>query len=172
MIEQAKQMAFWAHEGQLYGEHPYNVHLDDVVGVLKRFNQNREVLIIAAYLHDTIEDTELPLESLRVFGDDVVDIVYAVTNEIAETRHERLIKTYPKIRKNKDATIVKLADRIANVEACLRDAPEMYQQYCFEYSLFRKSLYSFDTDTQAMWEHLDKLCPIISFDGCLVPLSD
>jgi (p)ppGpp synthase/HD superfamily hydrolase len=158
MIEQAKQMASWAHEGQLYGYHPYTVHLNDVVNVLKRFGHNKDVLVAAAYLHDTLEDTPLPFESLFLFGEDVVNIVYAVTNEIADTRQERLLKTYPKIRANKNAIIVKLADRIANVEACLRDAPDMYQQYLSEYGLFRIHLFQADPDTDAMWSYLDKLC--------------
>lgn len=83
----------------------------------KELHQN---LQIAAWLHDILEDTTLSEEGLRrKFGDTITDLVVAVTNKPGRNRMERHAATYPKIRANPTAVILKLADRIVNVEASL-----------------------------------------------------
>lgn len=158
MIRRARQLAIEAHGDQKYGDSPYIVHLEAVVEVLVRFHYTREELLTAAYLHDVLEDTDFSESELRaIFGDSVYRIVKAVTNEPGPTRKERLEKTYPKIKKDIDALTLKLADRIANVEASIRNSPENLSKYRAEYNNFRLSLYVFDIRVASMWDHLDQL---------------
>jgi (p)ppGpp synthase/HD superfamily hydrolase len=146
----------WArerHRGQLYGGAPYDTHLEATAEVLRRFGYGDPVLLSAAYLHDTIEDTgATPEEIARLFGERVASIVAAVSDPAGATRGERKAAAYPRIALIPDAVRVKLADRIANVEA----GGSMVAQYRGEHDGFRRALRT-DGIAEEMWEHLDGL---------------
>jgi guanosine-3',5'-bis(diphosphate) 3'-pyrophosphohydrolase len=75
------------------------------------------VVIIAALLHDTVEDTETTLEELAdVFGDEVAGIVLEVTDDksLAKTERKRLQIEHATCISYR-AKLVKLADKICNV---------------------------------------------------------
>jgi len=115
---EAKAAIFAAtrHAGKLYGEEPYTVHLAAVRNVLHDYGFNGD-LGIAGWLHDTIEDTATTREEIASrFGAHVADLVWAVTG-VGATRKERNHSAYTKIVRCPGAVILKLADRIANVEA-------------------------------------------------------
>jgi (p)ppGpp synthase/HD superfamily hydrolase len=97
-----------------------------------------------------------------MFGRRVADLVHRVTNEEGKNRRERHEKTYPKIQASDDAITLKLADRIANIEASyeLNDEGKM-EMYAKEYKGFRDKLYK-PGSHDAMWRHLDFL---IGYDG-------
>lgn len=157
MITQAKKFAEQAHAKQKYGEFPYLKHLNDVVSVLIRFGVTEGTLLIAAYLHDTVEDTPVKIEEIKdLFGEKVSNIVAAVTNEPGINRKERNLKTYPKVRSNNEATILKLADRIANVEFSVSEKSSLLHMYKKEYAEFKRALQKKDPTQNLMWEHLDK----------------
>ena len=112
----------WArelHDGQSYGHLPYTVHLDAVADVLRQFGHGDDrVLMSAGYLHDAIEDQGVTREQIAArFGDRVADIVDAVSDPDGEDRSTQKAAAYPRIRDLDEAVIVKLADRIANVQA-------------------------------------------------------
>lgn len=154
-VEKAKKIALEAHGDQKYGNHPYSVHLEAVVEALIRFGYGqREDLLVAGYLHDSLEDTDLPEEVVREFGEAVLAMVKGVTNEEGANRKERNAKTYPKIKSTPDALVLKLADRIANVEASA-SRPDKLEMYRSEYKGFREAL--FDGRYLSMWDHLDNL---------------
>ncbi len=145
-----------AHAGQVYNkEVPYTVHLDCVVEVLGRFGERSEEMKTAAWLHDTIEDTGTSYNDIKDrFGVDVAETVYAVTNELGRNRKERHAKTAPKIKNNNKASLLKLADRIANVEygAATGGKRDMYIK---EFPEFFAALYVPHTITHVtMWHHL------------------
>ena len=157
-LQAAQALAETAHEGQTYGEHPYVKHLGEVVGVLKRFGVTDEDLLVSGWLHDSVEDTSTTVEQIEMmFGRRVSDLVYRVTNEQGKNRKERHEKTYPKIQESDDAITLKLADRIANVEASidLNDEGKL-KMYTKEYVGFRDKLNKPGTH-DAMWRHLDFL---------------
>lgn len=114
----AREFAIRAHGDQKYGNRPYSFHIDDVVAVLLSFagaTADKHVLK-AAYLHDVLEDTSVSIDELTdEFGAEVADLVWRVTDEPGRNRKERKVKTYPKIKGNRGATLIKMADRIANV---------------------------------------------------------
>lgn len=155
MVEKARKIALIAHGDQKYGNQPYSVHLEAVAGILQRFGYNDEEMLASAFLHDSLEDTDLSEEVVREFGDRVLRAVKAVTNEQGANRKERNAKTYPKIKANPDALVLKLADRIANVEASLANSPDKLEMYRKEYAGFREALY--DPKALSMWDHLDRL---------------
>ncbi len=124
-LQKAREFAIQSHGEQKYGVYPYEIHLGNVVSVLLRFgvvpDSERNVnLIAAAWLHDVLEDTPVTYKEIEeAFNPQVAQIVFAVTDEPGATRKERKEKTYVKLAENPSGVIVKLADRIANVEFSL-----------------------------------------------------
>lgn len=155
MVDEARLVAQVAHGSQTYGDiFPYVKHLDDVVGVLRRFGLGQGPLVIAGYLHDAIEDGDVSYNDIKThFGEKVAEIVYCVTDELGRNRKERKEKTLPKIASNPDAILVKLADRIANIEHGGRKS--MYRK---EHQEFKDALGpASSADAKPMWEHLEDL---------------
>jgi (p)ppGpp synthase/HD superfamily hydrolase len=146
-----------AHGAQKYGDFHYLLHLEEVRDVLLRYGFTTEMFPIlhqAAYLHDVFEDTNVPPDTMLQLGVDpeAVKLALAVTDEPGPNRKERKIATYGKISKMPAAIILKLADRIANVES--GGKIDMYKE---EYPTFKATLQVNDYAARSMWEHLDKL---------------
>ena len=160
-VKEAAYLAIGQHGTQTYDGHPYYYHLEQVVDVLIEFGFTEDVYVISGYLHDTLEDTSISYNDIKKqFGLDVAEIVYAVTDELGRNRKERKSKTYPKIKANPRAIIIKLADRIANLRNSLKMKPEMAEMYSKEYEEFSKSLYEESCETQPMWDELDNILNI------------
>jgi (p)ppGpp synthase/HD superfamily hydrolase len=155
--KEARMVSIQAHGNQTYdGIFPYKKHLDDVVDVLKRFGFTGKY-IVAGYLHDIIEDTALSYNKVKKhFGFEVAEMVYCVTDELGRDREEKKRKTLPKTASNSSAIVLKLADRIANIEH--GGKIDMYKK---EYSEFRKALYdNTPEDAKPMWVVLERLLGI------------
>lgn len=113
---QAKAFAVAAHGPQRYGDRPYHDHLAEVVRVLHDSGY-AGTYEAAGWLHDVVEDTAVELATVADrFGPDVAAMVDAVTG-LGATRAERNARIYERIAREPRAAVVKLADRIANVEA-------------------------------------------------------
>jgi (p)ppGpp synthase/HD superfamily hydrolase len=93
-------------------------------------------------------------------------IVDGVTDEQGANRAERHKKTYPKTASDQAYTIVKLADRIANMRESEKTSPGLLKMYRREYPEFRKALkepwgvvhkYREAHGLTAMWAELDQL---------------
>jgi hypothetical protein len=85
------------HAAQRYGDQPYTVHLEHVRAVLASFGHGG-ALGVAAWLHDTVEDTATTREEIAErFGEDVAALVWAVTGT-GKNRKERNASAYEKIR--------------------------------------------------------------------------
>jgi|CXWL01.1.fsa_nt_gi (p)ppGpp synthase/HD superfamily hydrolase len=142
-INRMKHFAEIAHFGQTYNDEvPYTYHLEQVQAVLVRFGVRETVLLVAGTGHDLLEDTRKSYNDIKErFGFEVAELIYAVTNEVGRNRKERAAKTYPKIAGNNNATILKLADRIANLEYGLASGSKQVEMYRREYPEFRKALY-------------------------------
>jgi (p)ppGpp synthase/HD superfamily hydrolase len=171
ILGESMLFALERHKDQMYGRKPYHVHLLDVVNVLRRFvdwDDLDQDFVDAAWLHDVVEDTGTPLEEVRKrFGERVADIVYAVTNAEGANRKERAAATYPKIRATSNALVIKLADRIANLEQCVshdrlgKRPGRLFQMYLREWAAFQEGLRQRcrgeGATCKLMWEHIDKL---------------
>lgn len=118
LIPRARAFALAMHGDQLYGTRPYIEHLDRVAE-LARENGGCAWLIAAAYLHDILEDTKCTLERLAMlFGVRIAGWVYAVTGTGA-TRAERQQSIVMRLQYTPGARLLKLCDRVANVEQCI-----------------------------------------------------
>ena len=152
--KEARMVAVKAHSNQSYDEiFPYEKHLDDVVDVLKRFGYSGKY-IVSGYLHDSIEDDGISYNDIKKhFGIEVAEMVFCVTDELGRNRKEKKEKTLPKTASNPDAIILKLGDRIANIEHGGK-----IDMYAKEYAEFRGALYlNTPIGARPMWEHLEKL---------------
>lgn len=120
IILRARDFAAERHKGQVRNtkeQQPYICHLEEVAELLTDFGAEDDV-ILAAWLHDVVEDcppTSLE-EITELFGARVTSIVAEVTDDKSLPKAERKrlqIKTAPE--KSFEASLIKLADRIANV---------------------------------------------------------
>jgi len=126
-IEKAYQIANEAHQGQvrLSGE-PYIMHPLSVAVILASLGMD-QASIIAALLHDTVEDTAMTYaEVKKQFGETIADLVDGVTKigkvplqtkeeQQAENVRKMLIAMSRDIR----VIIIKLADRLHNMRTLM-----------------------------------------------------
>lgn len=163
-VRRAFEFAMFHHSKQIYADdHPYILHLYDVTMVLLEFGFTQPRLLCAAWMHDIIEDTECNYSDVKSrFGEEIADIVYAVTDELGKNRNERKEKTLPKLDGFHDAQVVKLADVIANVRQCHRNGNKMYKRYHKEYASLEKYKGQAERDDHmnALWNELDKLLSV------------
>lgn len=160
----AKEMQVKAHEEQKYGEYPYSYHIEHVEDVFRRFYQRSEeglaAVFIAICLHDALEDTSLTREEIQTeLNEDIATLVWRVTDEPGKNRKERKEKTYLKTREDERAIIIKLADRIANVESCQSSNNRLLKMYQKEHAEFVQALRPFCTTVIAekMWVYLGNI---------------
>jgi len=86
-------------------------------------------------------------------------LTWSVTNEEGKNRSERHAKTYPKVAATPFATLLKLADRVANVEASLTVGGRLLGMYQKEHAGLREALWREGGPEAALWAHLDSLFP-------------
>ena len=155
LLRDALFVAENAHKNQKYDEiFPYIKHIYDVIDVLKRFDFKSNKMLIGAALHDTIEDDGISYNDIKKhFGIDVAEMVFCVTDELGRNWKEKKEKTLPKTMSNPDAIILKLADRIANIEH--GGKIDMYRKEQID---FKGTLYlSTPLEARVMWDYLDNL---------------
>lgn len=158
LVARARRLALAAHGEQRYGADPYRVHLEHVVEVLMRFAHD-DVMQAAAWLHDTVEDTGLTIDEVAAeVGPEVAAIVAAVTDEPGANRAARKAATLVKLAAaGRAARAVKLADRIANVEASIAHGRgDLFAMYAAEHAAFRAALF-LPGELDPQWSHLDGL---------------
>ncbi len=157
MLEKSRKFAIIAHASQKYGDKPYSYHLDSVAKLLQPHGKLAQVI---GYLHDVVEDTNITLSELSAeFSSFIADAVSILTDEPGKNRKERKEKTYKKMSrvsgKLELALIVKAADRLSNILACIDfnrlDKLEMYKS---EHSIFKKSVYR-PSLCQDIWEKIE-----------------
>jgi (p)ppGpp synthase/HD superfamily hydrolase len=117
---------------------PYVNHLLEVAELVSGALTEPDVdLVIAALLHDTIEDTDVTKSELAErFGADVADLVSEVTDDKSLPKQERKrlqIANAP--HKSIRAQVIKLADKTSNLRAILASPPadwdlQRQQEYC------------------------------------------
>ena len=105
---------------------PYINHPVQVAETLWTIGEVRDdTLLVAAILHDTIEDTATSPEEIRTqFGDQVLALVLEVTDDKSlpdKVRKQLQIETAP--HKSQRAKLLKLADKICNVRDLIDSPP-------------------------------------------------
>ena len=161
-LERALLVAEKAHANQSYDIYPYFYHIKQVVKIATELGFD-ESIIVASALHDTLEDTDLSYNDIKkAFGLEVAEIVYCVTDELGRNRKERKEKTYPKIKSNWKAVVVKICDRIANVNQSKLYNKTLFEMYKKEHQDFTKNLKSDINEDYAIEKAWQKLYLIIN----------
>lgn len=168
-IEQAKQMAHEAHDSigqkRKYTGEPYWVHTDEVASIVQA-DKGDEDMIIAAHLHDIIEDV-FPINPhydlyliASTFGDDVTRIVSELTDEYTRENYPHMKRAQRKdMERRRIATIslaaktVKLADLISNTKSIVLHDPDFAKTYLKEKSELLEVL---KDGSPVLWAHADE----------------
>lgn len=130
-LTMAYELACKAHEGQLRNSgEPYIIHPLNVAYILAELEMDI-TSIIAAVLHDVVEDTSCTIEEVKQkFGSDVALLVDGVTKlekipltSKKEQQVENLRKMFLSMAKDIRVIMIKLADRLHNMRT-LKYKPE------------------------------------------------
>jgi (p)ppGpp synthase/HD superfamily hydrolase len=110
---------------------PYINHLIEVADLVAlSLTEPDTNLIMAAFLHDVVEDTPTTNQELvERFGPDVAALVAEVTDDKSLPKAERKrlqIETAPK--RSERAQSIKIADKISNLRAILHSPPTDWDQ--------------------------------------------
>ena len=132
-INKAIEFAKEKHKKQKrkFQDEPYFNHPMRVVKILQNYT-NEEDLIIAAYLHDTIEDTKTKFEEiLEIFGEIVANLVWELTSDKKEAKKVgKAIYLANKVNiMSEGALLIKLCDRLDNVSGFEQEPKDFVKRY-------------------------------------------
>ena len=104
---------------------PYINHPLALASLLAERGVHDPTVLMAALLHDTVEDTATTFEEIeRSFGREVADIVREVTDDKALSKGERKrLQIEHAAGLSRPAKLVKLADKICNLRDVLASPP-------------------------------------------------
>lgn len=107
-------------------QEPYINHLVEVAELVAGATDGDDIdLIVAALMHDTVEDTQVtPADLTREFGPRVAALVAEVTDDrtLPQAERKRLqVEHAPHL--SRDAQIIKLADKTSNVRDIAASPP-------------------------------------------------
>ncbi|MDD4094953.1 MAG: bifunctional (p)ppGpp synthetase/guanosine-3',5'-bis(diphosphate) 3'-pyrophosphohydrolase [Oscillospiraceae bacterium] len=132
--------AYKAHGAQLRrtGE-PYIIHPLATTEILTELEVDTDTLV-AALLHDTVEDTDVDLGLIEeLFGDEVVQLVDGVTklskisySSKEEVQAENMRKMFLAMAKDIRVVLIKLADRLHNMRTMKHLSPEKQLEKALE----------------------------------------
>jgi (p)ppGpp synthase/HD superfamily hydrolase len=163
-IADAKEIAMHAHDGDTRGPHPYSTHfLRVATRIIYYFQVGDPDIIIAALLHDTVEDhperlidkTRTPLDILRTdqdfthaaldfighrFNERTARLVASVTNPPFDPTKNKNLQYYNHIvtslTQDPEARIIKLSDFIENCNGLRysEDPPQRVRKRALKYA--------------------------------------
>jgi len=164
LVEKARFFSKKSHRSvnQKYdGKCYFKIHILSVADIANKFKHlipfDFEIVLAACYLHDVIEDCRINYNEIKKeFGEQVAELVYALTNEKGRTRKDRAnLKYYQGIKNVEYATFVKLCDRIANIEYSKKQKSTMFEKYKKENKFFNEQLY--DSRYKEMFDYIDEI---------------
>lgn len=134
--KKAAKFAYKKHEGQTRSDgSPYIKHPANVASYIRKFKQSKKIdaLVSAAYLHDTVEDTDATYEQIeKMFGKLVSSLVKELTSDkeqIAKVGKQKYL-TDKMSKMSSWGLVVKLADRLDNVQdIATAKTPEWRKKY-------------------------------------------
>lgn len=141
-MNDARRFAEERHRTQRYGDAPYVVHLDAVASLVRDYGEDA---VTVAYLHDIVEDTCTTVSEIRAaYGDLVADCVALLTDPPGKNRKERKAALHDRLAsvtvEMELALIVKAADRLANLQACVDNGnASLLEMYRREHPAFRSA---------------------------------
>ena len=160
-IQDAIAFAKDRHQTQKYADQPYEFHLARVAQKLSMYGFTDAIFQIAAWLHDTIEDTDTTLAEIRErFGYDVNALVWCVTG-VGENRKIRNQSIAEKLFLFPLACPLKAADRLVNHETSICDPGKHGEPSLKHILMYLNERTKFegmvkDHIPPAMWEELQR----------------
>jgi (p)ppGpp synthase/HD superfamily hydrolase len=129
VLHAAETAARWHVHQRRKGEagEPYINHLLEVALLVAQATHGQDFnLVIAALLHDVIEDCEIPASAIAAeFGADVAGLVAEVTDDKSLPKLERKrLQIDHAAHASPRAKILKLADKISNLRAMQASPPK------------------------------------------------
>lgn len=141
---------------------PYSAHLEMALAIATMFiklvpRPKRELVRAAISCHDLMEDARVSWgELVDLFGKDLAELVYALTNEKGRTAADKEnYKYYAGIREIPYADFVKICDRTANVLYSALTNSAMLRSYRSRQRDFREQLYS--DKYEPMFDYLESI---------------
>jgi hypothetical protein len=140
LVARARQFATRAHRRidhrRKYDERPYEVHLKSVAQLVAAVTDDPET-IAAAWLHDTVEDTEVTIDEIRDrFGTGVAELVSDLTDVSrpgdGNRAARKAIDRAHTARASPRAKTVKLADLLDNFRDIRRGDPRFARVFADE----------------------------------------
>lgn len=148
LVERAREFATMKHNeiGQVrkYTGEPYICHPEAVVALVKTVPHTDEMLA-AAWLHDTVEDTNCSFSELeRLFGSDVASLVEMLTDvskpEDGNRAVRKAIDRAHTATATPEAKTIKLADLLDNSVSIIDNDPRFAKVYMKEKELLLEVL--------------------------------
>jgi guanosine-3',5'-bis(diphosphate) 3'-pyrophosphohydrolase len=104
---------------------PYMNHLTEVAELVAQATDGDMDVVIAAILHDTVEDTDTTIDELRAaFGPRIASLTSEVTDDKSlpkQVRKDLQVEHAP--HASRGAQIIKLADKTSNLRSLLASPP-------------------------------------------------
>lgn len=125
-FDQAVAFATQAHSGtERRGKaYPYLIHPMEAVAIVATITNDPEMLV-AAMLHDTVEDTDVTIDQVREqFGNRVAELVQHETAPLPDNApwHDRKEAQLDQLRKAPyDSKVVAMGDKLSNMRALAAD---------------------------------------------------
>lgn len=127
------------HAGQVrkFSGKEYATHPQKVAQIVMNFkkSKNLDVLMAAAHLHDTIEDTDTTFTALqKEFGNLIASLVDELSSDSEMIKKVGKTKylTDKMISMSDYALVIKLADRLQNVSDLISGSPKWANKYATE----------------------------------------
>ena len=135
-----------------------NQHPARVAGRAAVHPQATEIMVAAAFLHDVVEDTPHTLdEVVAEFGPDVARLVSELTNPSTGSKAPRCERKQQDrehlAQVSKEVKIIKLLDRIDNLQEMVEAPSGFLRKYCEESRLLAKAIG--DSDPELKVELMD-----------------
>jgi len=131
VVTRAIEFAYGAHAGQVRPnlvKQPKIEHLEEVARMVLLFGGSEDE-VVAAWLHDILEDTDVTKEEIvAIFGENIGKIVDGLTDKMVAKESDDILERKQlqaqQIAMEGDSVkIVKMADQISNVLSVLFDPP-------------------------------------------------
>ncbi len=131
ILNAAKMAAEWHSEQRRKGAagEPYVNHLLEVAELVAKADPGNTDLIVAALLHDAIEDVKKTREEIaELFGERVAGLVEEATDDKSLPKPERKrLQIETASTKSRDAKLLKLADKTSNLRSVALSPPSHWQ---------------------------------------------
>jgi len=145
-LDKAIQFATKAHEGQTrkYTGEPYIVHPLAVMEIVKTVEHTEEMLM-AAVLHDTVEDCDVTLDQIAFnFGHVVADLVEELTDvskpEDGNRAFRKGLDREHSAQASRSGQTIKVADLLDNTKSITAHDPHFAKVYMKEKALLLQLL--------------------------------